>query len=361
MIDDSSQQKNNNKEKYIIQRQKKKMIPQDQQVKHHDESRTKDSKLDTTQKKKEKDGEKITLRRLQKPVFDSSLYKKNDGTVSGSLLTVDAEEPFLCTPLDITESNLLAWLMRDSNKGSTHGNEGGEKYEKPLPDHIIEGEKARYASEEAKELYRSDRDYHNRRELNRILASRLELGTSIIDEDGRLLPVPNNDENNNDDDGNSNSTTDENLDEIEGGDENRDNDDINDENQVIHEEVDHGFFPAVFGNAAQEWLDEEEERRRHIQRQEQDAEEVIALAVKKYRDDEVPEDSFIFIPIPSRSKFIYTFSSFYQSLQCNNCDIYKPVLLAFVVHEKKSMKKLILRFDEYWLLLDVSWLRLYVC
>lgn len=272
--------------------------------------------------------EEVTLKRLQKPIFDDSLFKKDDGTVSGSLLTVNAEEPFLCTPLDVTESNLLAWLMRDSQKGSGSGKNGADgeegmhnnrqhrsKYEKRLPDNIIRSYKARYASQEAKEYYQLMEDYHHRRELNRILASRLELGTAMIDEDGRLLPLPNNNMNDGEDNqehggghhnniqnNNDNFNPDE---DVLPDDNHQDIDDLEDENQVIHEEADQGLAAAVFGNAAQEWLDEEEERRRQIRRQEADAEEVIANAVKKYRNDEVPEDDFFFVPIPSRGELTF--------------------------------------------------------
>ena len=33
-----------------------------------------------------------------------------------------------------------------------------------------------------------------------------------------------------------------------------------------------------------------------------DAEDAIALAVEKYRKEGVPEEDFIFVPIPTRSK-----------------------------------------------------------
>ena len=74
-----------------------------------------------------------------------------------------------------------------------------------------------------------------------------------------------------------------------------------DNNGQMHED-DHGILPGLFRNVAQEWLDEEEERRRNIIRQEEDAEDVIVAAVNKYRSEGVPENEFIFVPIPSRSK-----------------------------------------------------------
>jgi hypothetical protein len=323
-----------------------------------------DMSTSTTDTKKDAKKEGIKLKNLQKPIFDNSLFKKNDGTVSGSLLTVDAEEPFLCTPLSITESNLLAWLFRgdgegddgkDNNNTSSNtdmnnnndenitnkytksntnlrrrNNSNRSKYDKRLPDSFIKGEELRYAVEEAKELRKLKKDYHSRRELNRLLASRLELGTATIDVDGRLVHVDtnnhqrhghghmNNGLNNDENNGNNNNNL--GLDaNIARGVEDRDfgngngnfqrhNNNIDgddflegdDDGQMMINEEDPGFLPAVFGVAAQEWLDDEEERRRNIERQEIEAEEVILSAVNKYRDEGVPEDDFFFVPIPSR-------------------------------------------------------------
>jgi hypothetical protein len=337
--------------------------------------------------------EEIKLKNLQKPIFDESLIKKNDGTVSGSLLAVNAEEPFLCTPLPITESNLLAWLMRGGESGgasrrrrnSSNANDNGNstasnttnaststnatnatnsdsnsnsttnarttsarttntrttrrntrsKYEKDLAVSFVHGEKLRYATSEAQHLRKLKVDYHNRRELNRILASRLELGTATIDEDGRLVPIDsqngfrrNNNNNNNDDDidiDGQNMARGELPNQgfrNEHDDFQRQRDNENgfldgneeDEQMMMHEE-DEEFLPAVFGVAAQEWLDEEEERRRNIERQEIDAEDAIAIAVNKYRTEGVHEDDFIFVPIPS---------------YCEYSDFYIPLVLFFV-------------------------------
>ena len=331
--------------------------------KSNDETHNEDDDVDALQPqpppKKEEVGEtkkeeEIKLERLQKPIFDSSLIKRNDGTISGSLLSINSEEPFLCTPLPMTESNLLSWLMRGkktrrtrrtADNTSQSSSRKRNKWNDRLPAKFVEGERLRYATEEAKELRQKMKDYHNRREYNRILASRMELGTATIDEHGRLLPIPhpdapaadmhddnnrnrdvnvagagagaggeggrgdhiqqnqrqqlrNNFNDNNNNNQNRNEFFDENMDVND-----RNRDDRQDEEE--EEDDDPGLFNAVFGIAAQEWLDEEEERMRILDQQEMDAEDAIAIAVEKYRNEGVPEEDFIFVHIPTRSKFSY--------------------------------------------------------
>jgi len=260
-----------------------------------------------TKKKEEEEEEIIRLQNLQKPIFDKSLFHKQNNKISGSLVTVDSEEPFLCQPMPITPSNLLSWLIP-------------EKYDRRIPERFVLSEKLRYANEESRKIKKLKEDYHNTRELKRILASRLELGTAMIDVDGRLVPVPigdprpnGNNEMNQNINQNANMFNNAEFGRAHGVNQNAVGVDLNnninnmgdpnmmEDDQEFIDGIDDADDDRGGGGGVLDFLDEQEERRRTRQRQEVDAANAIAAAVKRYRDNGVPEDDFIFVPISERN------------------------------------------------------------
>jgi len=215
-----------------------------------------------------------------KPNFDNSFLYRKDGTISGSLFSLahpqeEGPPPFLCGPIPVTNSNLLAWLMQ--------GCRSNGRYEKYLSEDFV----ISYENKKAKELRKLKKEYHRRRKEMRILASKIETGGALIDRDMRLVTI---------------SPENRNVGILDrnGDDQVRAHGEImreRDEAMGVHDVPD--MLPALFGLPIHGEMVEEEITQIINERKEAEAAEVIKLAVERYRREGVPEDDFELIPVHS--------------------------------------------------------------
>jgi len=231
---------------------------------------------------------------------------ENHEIVSDAFLSLAGDAPFLCSPLPVTNANLLAWLMRGNNNKNN-------RYEPTVPSLAYKRGKKINETKEYKAHRKAKEDYHRRREEMRVLAYKYELNTASIDRDGRLLdgneefargqidPLARADvippwlQNNvninplNNENGNVNGNVNGNENAVDGG--------------GGGGGVGMGILGILFGFGGQEQQEEDDNIRRLVEYHEREAAQAIEVAVRQYRNDGVPEDDFEFIRLTPRGEF----------------------------------------------------------
>ncbi len=254
---------------------------------------------------------------LLRPIFDGSLDEPNatkDGTVSGSLLNISHDVPFLCGPVPISKPNLKAWLFRNTSKA--------EEYEIPYSPmehcHVLSCREID-ENEEVKRWKKTKEAYHVRRKELRTLAFKHKSQQAVVDRDDRLVPfvegmdqddpsghpLPGNagpggnieplvNEQNRNQPANAPVRNNANR---NNGAANRGN---NNNNNIPNIPGPIGMFGGLFGPP--ELNEEDEAARRFMQNQENEAAQAIDAAVRKYRREGVPEHEFEFIKVIPRGE-----------------------------------------------------------
>ena len=151
--------------------------------------------------------------------------------------------------------------------------------------------------------------YHKRRTEISDLVRKLWTGEAVVDDDGRLIPVPNNNNINNNNEeqnqnrNNNNNNNNQQLNNNNNQQLNNNNNQQLNNNNGNNNNIGGGILnwnPNPINNIMNQQpfpVDNEEEERRWLEREERDAAEAIARAVQRYRKEGVSEEDFVLIKV----------------------------------------------------------------
>uniref|UniRef100_A0A7S2XKM3 Uncharacterized protein n=1 Tax=Attheya septentrionalis TaxID=420275 RepID=A0A7S2XKM3_9STRA len=199
------------------------------------------------------------------------------------------DTPFLTGPIPMTQSTVLAWLVR------------GTRYETKESVQCLEQQPCQ--NKDTMQYGEMLQAFHNRRQEMRELASMVERGEARIDQDGRLVRTRRGANNEHDDAAPGNNNAQNPEDQHDHVVQNNGAENINAAQQELVEERPQDAnnniqapIPIFMGNVRAE--DEEEERRLNRQ-QDRDAADTIDRFVRRYREAGVSEEEFELIRVPS--------------------------------------------------------------